>query len=246
LDSKQRCGWVAPLVALLATLQISPDDTPKFTTASLRQSAERNASLPTRQTKNLTAKQAALAAKQAAASLMIAYHDEEWGVPQHDDRVLFEFLILEGAQAGLSWSTILNKREAYRRAFSGFDPAPVARYDARKQKQLMSDPGIVRNRLKITATVENARAFLAVQKEFGSFNAYIWQFTGGAPVNNALRSSSQIPARTSESDKMSRDLLQRGFRFVGPTICYAFMQAVGMVNDHLVECYRYKQIVGSR
>jgi DNA-3-methyladenine glycosylase I len=177
---------------------------------------------------------------------MITYHDAEWGVPQHDDRVLFEFLILEGAQAGLSWSTILNKREAYRRAFSGFDPARVARYDARKQKQLMSDPRIVRNRLKITATVENARAFLAVQKEFGSFNAYIWQFTGGAPINNALRSSNQIPARTSESDKMSRDLLQRGFRFVGPTICYAFMQAVGMVNDHLVECYRYKQIVGSR
>ena len=242
MDSKQRCAWVA---ASLAALQISPDDTSKPAVSSLRKSAER-AIPPTRQGKGLTAKQTALAAKHAAASLMIAYHDAEWGVPQHDDRVLFEFLILEGAQAGLSWSTILNKREAYRSAFSGFDPTRVARYNASKQKQLMSDPGIVRNRLKIRATVENARAFLAVQKEFGSFNAFIWQFTGGAPVNNALRSSSQIPARTSESDKMSRDLLQRGFRFVGPTICYAFMQAVGMVNDHLVECYRYKQIVGSR
>ncbi len=173
---------------------------------------------------------------------MIAYHDAEWGVPQHDDRVLFEFLILEGAQAGLSWSTILAKREAYRRAFSNFNPKTIARYDAQKLKQLMGDAGIVRNRLKIAAAVQNARAFLAVQKEFGSFDKYIWQFVGGAPIVNALSASSQIQARTEESDKMSRDLLKRGFKFVGPTICYAFMQAVGMVNDHLVGCFRYAEI----
>lgn len=174
---------------------------------------------------------------------MIAYHDGEWGVPQHDDRVLFEFLILEGAQAGLSWSTILAKREAYRRAFSNFNPKSIAHYDANKTKQLMSNAGIVRNRLKIAAAIQNARAFLAVQKEFGSFDAYIWQFVNGKPIVNALSASSQIQARTEESDKMSRDLLKRGFKFVGPTICYAFMQAVGMVNDHLVTCYRYKEIV---
>jgi DNA-3-methyladenine glycosylase I len=173
---------------------------------------------------------------------MIAYHDAEWGVPQHDDRVLFEFLILEGAQAGLSWSTILAKREAYRRAFSNFNPKTIARYDANKTKQLMSNAGIVRNRLKIAAAVQNARVFLAVQKEFGSFDAYIWQFVGGKPIVNELRASSQIQARTEESDKMSRDLLKRGFKFVGPTICYAFMQAVGMVNDHLVGCFRYAEI----
>jgi DNA-3-methyladenine glycosylase I len=177
---------------------------------------------------------------------MMAYHDAEWGVPQHDDRVLFEFLILEGAQAGLSWSTILNKRAAYRKAFSRFDPQRVARYDAKKIKQLLAEPGIVRNRLKIAAAVQNARAFLAVQKEFGSFDKYIWQFVGGAPIVNALSASSQIQARTKESDKMSRDLLKRGFKFVGPTICYAFMQAVGMVNDHLVGCYRYKEIAGAK
>ena len=176
---------------------------------------------------------------------MIAYHDSEWGVPQHDDRVLFEFLILEGAQAGLSWSTILAKREAYRKAFSRFDPRRVAKYDAKKMKQLLGDSGIVRNRLKIAATVQNARAFLAVQKEFGSFDAYIWQFVGGKPIINALSASSQIQARTEESDKMSRDLLKRGFKFVGPTICYAFMQAVGMVNDHLVTCFRYAEIKGT-
>ena len=173
---------------------------------------------------------------------MIVYHDAEWGVPQHDDRVLFEFLILEGAQAGLSWSTILAKREAYRRAFSRFNPKSIARYDATKLKQLMADAGIVRNRLKISATVQNARAFLAVQKEIGSFDAYIWQFVGGAPIINSRKALGQLPARTEESDKMSRDLLRRGFKFVGPTICYAFMQAVGMVNDHLVNCFRHSEI----
>jgi DNA-3-methyladenine glycosylase I len=178
----------------------------------------------------------------ATTPQMITYHDAEWGVPQHDDRVLFEFLILEGAQAGLSWSTILAKRDAYRRAFSNFNPKTIARYDASKTKQLMANAGIVRNRLKIAAAVQNARAFLVVQKEFGSFDSYIWQFVGGTPIVNALSASSQIQARTEESDKMSRDLLKRGFKFVGPTICYAFMQAVGMVNDHLVGCFRYAEI----
>jgi len=171
---------------------------------------------------------------------MIAYHDEEWGLPQHDDRVLFEFLILEGAQAGLSWSTILNKRPAYRQAFGGFNPKRVAQYDAGKIRELLANEGIVRNKLKIASAVENARAFLAVQKEFGSFDAYIWQFTGGrAKINKWTKG---LPARTAESDAMSKDLLKRGFRFVGPTICYAFMQAVGMVNDHLVSCFRYKEL----
>jgi DNA-3-methyladenine glycosylase I len=178
----------------------------------------------------------------ATTPAMIAYHDAEWGVPQHDDRVLFEFLILEGAQAGLSWSTILAKREAYRRAFSNFNPKSIARYDAPKLKQLMANAGIVRNRLKISSAVQNARAFLAVQKQFGTFDAYIWQFVGGKPIVNALSAPSQIQARTEESDRMSRDLLKRGFKFVGPTICYAFMQAVGMVNDHLVTCFRYAEI----
>jgi DNA-3-methyladenine glycosylase I len=178
----------------------------------------------------------------ASTPEMIAYHDREWGVPQHDDRVLFEFLILEGAQAGLSWSTILNKRAAYRKAFSRFNPARVAKYDAKKVRELMANPGIVRNRLKIAATIENARSFLAVQKEFGSFHAYIWQFTGGKPKINRWKQG--VPAQTPESEAMSKDLLKRGFRFVGPTICYAFMQAVGMVNDHLVECFRYKELAG--
>jgi DNA-3-methyladenine glycosylase I len=178
----------------------------------------------------------------ATTPQMVAYHDAEWGVPQHDDRVLFEFLILEGAQAGLSWSTILAKREAYRRAFSNFNPTSISRYDASKTKQLMANEGIIRNRLKIASTVQNARAFLAVQKEFGSFNAYIWQFVNGKPIVNALSALSQLQARTKESEKMSRDLLRRGFKFVGPTICYAFMQAVGMVNDHLVNCFRYAEI----
>jgi DNA-3-methyladenine glycosylase I len=178
----------------------------------------------------------------ATTPAMIAYHDREWGAPQHDDRVLFEFLILEGAQAGLSWSTILNKREAYRKAFSGFNPARVARYDAQKVRELLANDGIVRNKLKIAASVENARAFLAVQKEFGSFDAYIWQFTGGKPKVNQITSMKQLAARTAESDAMSKDLLKRGFRFVGPTICYAFMQAVGIVNDHLVECFKYAEL----
>jgi DNA-3-methyladenine glycosylase I len=173
---------------------------------------------------------------------MIAYHDTEWGVPVHDDRVLFEFLILEGAQAGLSWSTILNKRDNYRAAFDGFDARKIARYGERKITALLGDAGIVRNRLKIAATIGNASAFLAVQKEFGSFDAYIWQFVNGSPISNAWRAVKQVPARTAESDVMSKDLAKRGFRFVGSTICYAFMQAVGMVNDHLVTCYRYSEI----
>ena len=182
----------------------------------------------------------------ARNELEIAYHDREWGVPQHDDRVLFEFLILEGAQAGLSWSTILAKREAYRRAFSHFDPARVARYDSRKVKELLADSGIVRNRLKISAAIDNARAYLEVQDEYGTFNDYIWQFVDGRPVTNARRSIKQVPARTPASDTMSKDLQRRGFRFVGPTICYAFMQAVGMVNDHLVGCFRHVEIARNK
>ncbi len=168
--------------------------------------------------------------------LYVRYHDEEWGRPVHDDRKLFEMLILEGAQAGLSWITILRKRPAYRKAFDRFDPRKVARYDARKKRALVANPGIVRNRLKIDAAVTNARAFLRVQEEFGSFDAYIWQFVGGAPKVNRPKSMRDLPARTVESDAMSRDLQKRGFKFAGSTICYAFMQAVGMVNDHLVTC----------
>ena len=177
-----------------------------------------------------------------STELDIAYHDREWGVPVHDDRVLFEFLTLEGAQAGLSWSTILKKRENYRRAFARFDPKKVARFDAARKRLLMKDEGIVRNRLKIESTVSNAHAFVAVQKEFGSFDRYLWQFVGGKPIRNS-RKGRDIPARTAESDAMSKDLQKRGFRFVGSTICYAFMQAVGMVNDHLVGCYRYRQVM---
>ena len=172
----------------------------------------------------------------------IPYHDEEWGVPVHDDRTWFEFLILEGAQAGLSWDTILRKRERYREVLDGFDAARVARYGDRKVAQLLADPGIVRNRLKIAATIQNAKAFLAVQKEFGSFDAYIWQFTGGKPIVNKWRSMKDVPARTAESDALSKDLLRRGFKFVGSTICYAMMQATGMVNDHTVNCFRYKRV----
>ena len=171
--------------------------------------------------------------------LYLAYHDREWGVPQHDDRVLFEFLVLEGAQAGLSWLTILNKRENYRQAFDGFDPGTVARYGARRVAALLANPGIVRNRLKIAAAIRNARAFLAVQREFGSFDRYIWQFVGGRPLQNAWRTIQQIPTRTAQSDAMSRDLMRRGFKFVGSTICYSHMQATGMVNDHLVTCPRH-------
>ncbi len=172
----------------------------------------------------------------------IKYHDEEWGVPQHDDRILFEFLMLEGAQAGLSWAIILNKREHYRRAFDGFDSARIARYSEAKLNRLLVDSGIVRNRAKIAAAVQNAKAYLAVQKEFNTFDAYVWQFVGGRPIQNAWRSVNTVPAQTPESEKMSKDLLKRGFRFVGPTICYAFMQAVGLVNDHMVCCYRYQQV----
>ena len=173
--------------------------------------------------------------------LSILYHDQEWGVPQYDDRVLFEFLILEGAQAGLSWDTILRKRENYRAAFDGFDPKKIARYGRRKKQQLLrsKDAGIVRNRLKIASAIRNAKAFLAVQEEFGSFDRYIWQFVAGKPRVNVRRLGEKIPARTPESDAMSKDLKKRGFNFVGSTICYAFMQATGMVNDHAVECFRY-------
>jgi len=174
--------------------------------------------------------------------LEVAYHDREWGVPVHDDRRWFEFLILEGAQAGLSWDTILKKRDNYRKAFAGFDPRKVARFDGRKRAALMRNPGIVRNRLKIASAVTNAQAFLSVQREFGSFDRYIWQFTGGKPKRNRWRAMRQVPAATLESDAMSKDLKRRGFRFVGSTICYAFMQATGMVNDHLVTCFRCREI----
>src|SRR5215831_9372622 len=170
---------------------------------------------------------------------MIAYHDDEWGVPVHDDRRLFEFLTLEGAQAGLSWQTILNKRDAYREAFAGFDPARVARFDKRRMARLMGNPGIVRNRLKIESTVSNARAFLAVQREHGSFDRFVWGFVGGKPRRNGWRSARAIPARTRESDALSLALRELGFRFVGSTICYAFMQATGLVDDHVRDCFRY-------
>ena len=178
----------------------------------------------------------------AKNELAIAYHDREWGAPQHDDRVLFEFLVLEGAQAGLSWDTILRKRENYRAAFDKFDPKKISRYDERKLGSLMGNEGIVRNRLKIVSAVKNAKAFLDVQKEFGSFDRYVWQFVGGKPRVNARRRLGDVPARTAESDAMSKDLKKRGFTFVGSTICYAFMQAVGMVNDHLVDCFRYREV----
>jgi len=170
--------------------------------------------------------------------LYCAYHDQEWGVPVHDDRLLFEFLILEGAQAGLSWITILKKRDAYRSAFRNFEPAAVAVFDEAKVLELMSNAGIVRNRLKIAAAISNARAFLDIQKEFGSFDRYIWSFTGGITLQNCWDSLAAIPASTTEAERMSRELKKRGFRFVGPTICYAFMQAVGMVNDHTADCFR--------
>jgi DNA-3-methyladenine glycosylase I len=172
----------------------------------------------------------------------VRYHDEEWGVPVHSDRKLFEFLLLEGAQAGLSWITILRKRENYRRAFAGFDPAKIARYDGSKIRALLTNDGIVRNRLKIVAAVENAKAFLRVKEEFGSFDRYLWQFVGGKPIVNRRRSLKDIPARTPESDALSGDLKKRGFKFVGSTICYAHMQAVGMVNDHVRSCFRYREL----
>jgi len=178
----------------------------------------------------------------ARDELSIAYHDGEWGVPEHDSRALFELLILEGAQAGLSWSTILKKRENYRAAFDGFDVRLVAQYDEARMTALLSNSGIVRNRLKIRSAVENARAFLAVEKECGSFDAYIWRFVGGRPVQNRWRRMDEVPARTAQSDAMSKDLQKRGFRFVGSTICYAFMQATGMVNDHRVDCFRHREL----
>ncbi len=181
-----------------------------------------------------------------ASEAYVAYHDREWGAPVHDERTLFELLILEGAQAGLSWSTILNKRGNYRKAFDHFDARMVARYSARKVTSLLADAGIVRNRLKIAASVQNAKAFLAVQKEFGSFDCYVWRFVGGKPRQNRRRSMKSVPARTPESDAMSKDLRRRGFKFVGSTICYAYMQATGMVNDHLVGCFRHAQLKEKR
>jgi DNA-3-methyladenine glycosylase I len=178
----------------------------------------------------------------ATSELNIPYHDEEWGVPVHDDRRWFEFLILEGAQAGLSWDTILKKRERYREVFDGFDAAKVARYDGKRVRRLLADPGIVRNRLKIAATIANAKAFLAMQKEFGSFDAFVWKFVGGAPLQNKWKKHNPLPAETPLSKALSKELQKRGFRFVGPTICYALMQATGIVNDHAVECFRHKEL----
>ena len=177
-------------------------------------------------------------------SLYREYHDKEWGVPVHDDRVIFEFLVLEGAQAGLSWGTILRKRENFRRAFKQFDPVEVARFDGRTVRRLLQNPGIIRNSLKINSAVQNAKAFLKVQREFGSFDSYIWTFVGGKPRVNRWKRLKEIPAATPESEAMSKDLVSRGFRFVGPTICYAHMQATGMVNDHLVSCFRYRELAG--
>jgi DNA-3-methyladenine glycosylase I len=178
----------------------------------------------------------------AKTELYIHYHDVEWGVPVHDDRLLFEFLILDGAQAGLSWETILKKRENYRRAFDNFNPAVVARYGEKKRKVLLADAGIVRNRLKIEAAVQNAKAFLSVQDGIGTFDKYVWGFVGSEPKQNSWRSIKEVPAKTPESDALSKDLKRRGFKFVGSTICYAFMQAVGRVNDHLVDCFRYGEL----
>ena len=178
----------------------------------------------------------------AANELMIAYHDEEWGVPLHDERMLFEFLILEGAQAGLSWNTILQKRQNYRSAFDNFDPAVIARYGDHKVQSLLADAGIIRNRLKIAATIGNAKAYLDVVQEFGSFDSYIWGMVGGSPKTNSWKSMSEIPGKTAESDAMTKELKSRGFKFVGSTICYAFMQATGMVNDHKVDCFRHGQV----
>jgi DNA-3-methyladenine glycosylase I len=178
--------------------------------------------------------------------LYIAYHDHEWGVPVHDDRHLFEMLVLGGAQAGLSWITILKKRDNYRPAFDNFEASKVAGYDEYKVEELLANPGIVRNRRKVTAAIQNARAFLVVQQEFGAFEAYIWQFVGGQPKQNAWQTLAEIPTKTAESEAMSQDLRQRGFKFVGPTICYAFMQAVGMVNDHTIDCFRYNEVAELR
>jgi DNA-3-methyladenine glycosylase I len=182
----------------------------------------------------------------ASNEVNIRYHDEEWGVPVHDEHTWFEFLILEGAQAGLSWDTILKKRARYREVFDGFDPKKVAAYDKKKVRELLKDPGIIRNKLKIAATIANAQALLRVQKEFGSFDAYVWKFVGGKPKQNAWKTRKGVPAKTAESDALSKDLQKRGFRFVGSTICYALMQGTGMVNDHLVSCFRYEQLASKR
>lgn len=174
--------------------------------------------------------------------LMIEYHDSEWGVPLHDDKKLFEFLVLDAAQAGLSWQTVLNKRENYRASFNNFDPVKISKYSEKDFERLMNNPGIIRNRLKIRSAIINAQKFLEVQKEFGTFDAYIWQFVGGKPIKHSLKKMSDIPAKTKESDAMSKDMIKRGFKFVGSTICYAFMQAAGLVNDHVVSCFRYKMV----
>lgn len=174
--------------------------------------------------------------------LIIEYHDKEWGIPVHDDNLLFEFLVLEGAQAGLSWITVLKKRENYRKAFDNFDPTKIAHYNEKKIEELMDNPGIIRNRRKITSAVANAKAVLEIQREFGSFDSYIWQFVGGKPIQNKWKTMTDVPSFTVESQEMSKDLKKRGFKFVGPTICYAFMQAVGMVNDHIKDCFRYSEI----
>jgi DNA-3-methyladenine glycosylase I len=179
----------------------------------------------------------------ATDELSVAYHDREWGVPRHDDRILFEFLLLEGAQAGLSWSTILKKREAYRKAFDHFSPVVISKYDKKKVAELLGNPGIVRNRRKILSAVQNAKAFLAVQREFGTFDAYLWSFVGGHTIHNQWRSPNEVPVQTPEAAALSADLKKRGFSFVGPTICYAFMQATGMVNDHTLDCYRHSEIL---
>jgi DNA-3-methyladenine glycosylase I len=189
-----------------------------------------------------TTEESVVRCRWASNELNIAYHDKEWGVPVHDEHTWFEFLILEGAQAGLSWDTILKKRARYREVFDGFNPEKVARYDKRKVRELLRDAGIIRNKLKISAAIGNARAFLKVQEEFGTFDAYIWRFAGGAPKQNAWKTRKQVPAKTAESDALSKDLQKRGFRFVGSTICYALMQGTGMVNDHLVSCFRYRDL----
>ena len=178
--------------------------------------------------------------------LYIKYHDEEWGMPEHDDKKLFEMLLLEGAQAGLSWITVLRKRENYRKAFSNFNPNRIAKYDKKKINELLNNPGIIRNKLKINAAIINAQCFLKVKKEFGTFDDYIWQFVNHEPVINKFKSLSELPATSEASETMSKDLKNRGFKFIGPTICYAFMQACGMVNDHVVNCYRYKQVIGKK
>src|SRR5580700_7851906 len=215
---------------------------PKEGASKVRQSLERsrqdkndNGIDPHGRTRAMTAKRC----RWATSELNIPYHDEEWGVPLHDERGLFELLILEGAQAGLSWDTVLKKRARYREVFDGFEPEKVARYDRKKVRELLKDAGIIRNRLKIAAAISNAQAFLKVREEFGSFDAYIWRFVGGSPKQNAWKTHKRLPAKTAESGVMSKDLQKRGFRFVGSTICYAFMQATGMVNDHWVDCFRY-------